>query len=156
MMARWPRNQLTPLHTFPKHQLCDLCWGKSPLHFLTTQHPSTPQLRKERILGSDPNLPFCKKFSESSFRFSPSSWSSTNLRMTANSAWTTEKEHHLGVREARRDGGHHPGRASPRSLLEPILPLRPEDPWSSQEHSTRDMVTLLVPSPSSPLKMHPG
>lgn len=92
MMARWPRNQLTPLHTFPKHQLCDLCWGKSPLHFLTTQHPSTPQLRKERILGSDPNLPFCKKFSESSFRFSPSSWSSTNLRMTANSAWTTDRE----------------------------------------------------------------
>lgn len=57
-----------------------------------TNPPSSSQLRQKGILGSRPYLPFCKKFSRSSFRFSPSSWSSTNLRMTANSAWATERE----------------------------------------------------------------
>lgn len=43
-----------------------------------------------------PYSPFSKKLSKSSVRFSDSSWSSINFRMTANSACATgrEKEHH--------------------------------------------------------------
>lgn len=54
-------------------------------------------LCSERVdLYKWPYSPFSKKLSKSSVRFSDSSWSSINFRMTANSACATgrEKEHH--------------------------------------------------------------
>lgn len=155
MTATGPRNQPPPSHTLFLSTNSVSCLGtrnNTPLH-LTTQDPSSPQLREEEgILRRGPHLPFCKNFSRSSFRFSPSSWSSTNLRKTANSAWATEreKEHHLVVREAWRQGGHHTGSASPGACWSPFFLLELEAPWSRREHSFRDMFTPLAPAPFPP------
>lgn len=44
-----------------------------------------------------PYSPFSKKFSRSSVKFSESSWSSINFRMTANSAWAQGEKTNITV-----------------------------------------------------------
>lgn len=155
-MATEPRNQPTPLHTLFLSTNSVSCLGARNKPYCTSQQLRILAVHSSERRGSsrEPYLPFCKKFSRSSFRFSPSSWSSTNLRMIANSAWVTnrKREDYLGARETWRDGGHHPGSASPRSLLKPIL----LQSWKPHGPATNILLEMcsphLLPAPSPSLR----
>ena len=149
LCGNWDEGNMARSHVTPR-STCFLsthsvpCVGANPQNFLTTQDPSSPQLRKDKIVRNGPYLPFCKKLSKSSFRFSPSSWSSTNLRMTANSAWATDRERASLKCLGGLQGWRAPSWRCPKGVLEPILALRA--PWSSPECST-EMFHSTCPQP---------
>lgn len=78
-------------HDTPQYQHCVMCGVRRSYQFSVQRKGVDPH--------KWPYSPFSKKFSRSSVKFSESSWSSINFRMTANSAWATgrENKHHCGV-----------------------------------------------------------
>lgn len=153
MRATWPEVMWLHVPRFLSTYTVP-CVGVNPQNFLTTQDPSSPQLRKDRIIRHGPYLPFCKKLSKSLFRFSPSSWSSTNLRMTANSAWATDRERASLRCSGGLQGWRAPSWRCPKGLLEPIPALRA--PWSSPECFTTDVPLYLSPAPHFPQRCTQG